>query len=302
MIKLQLIRAKIYKKSHYLKNIVLEDLETRLKKALHIIFRYHMNGKRILFVGNPLKINKQIKRLLKRTSHTFIPKHAWVNGLVTNRKLSVEAVKKDTSLIRPLSKKLLRLKRKNDLVVIVDSKFERNALVESHAIRLPVIALNCDLNPANYNAVSTYKIPGDFILQQSEVENSFFYSVLRAVLLKSTKRRKLFPKEIYRTKTLLEYKKEKKPYSKQKFSSKRIPFTTLGSFSKEIPVVVLTNTTISSPAGSQPPTVPNERLLEGRNLRGGSEHKKIKGLKTTVATGISSSSNQPPLNKMPKPK
>lgn len=231
LIKLRIIKARIYKKPHYLKNIVLEDIETRLKKALHIIFRYHMNDKRILFVGNPLNINKKIKKLLKKTYHTFIPKHAWVNGIVTNRKLTVKPVEKNNSLIRPLAKKLLQLKRKNDLVVIMDSKFEHNALKESHAVRLPVISLNCDLSPSNSNAVSSYKIPGDFILQQQEIENSFFYSVLSTVLLKSTRRIKLFPKELYRTKKLLEYGKKKKPYQKKKFYTKKkfypIPFQKL---------------------------------------------------------------------------
>ena len=50
LLKFKLINAQNLKKKHYLKNITLEDVEFRLKKALHLIYLYHISNKQILFI------------------------------------------------------------------------------------------------------------------------------------------------------------------------------------------------------------------------------------------------------------
>lgn len=53
-LKLKLIKTKIFNKKkifvHY--SLKIEDVECRLKKGLQVIYKYHVNDKKILFVGN----------------------------------------------------------------------------------------------------------------------------------------------------------------------------------------------------------------------------------------------------------
>jgi ribosomal protein S2 len=84
LLKLKLIKSKILKKDHLIKNLTIESIESRFKKALKIIYSYHINDKKILFVGNSININKEIVKLLRNTRHIFIPKSAWIAGIITN--------------------------------------------------------------------------------------------------------------------------------------------------------------------------------------------------------------------------
>ena len=56
LFKLKLIQTKIYKKNEH-NFIKIEEIYSRLKKALHIIYKYHINNKRIVFIGTPLNIS-----------------------------------------------------------------------------------------------------------------------------------------------------------------------------------------------------------------------------------------------------
>ena len=85
LLKLKLIKTKIYKKKDQLTNTRIEDIEYRLKKVLHVIYKYHTNNKRILFIGVPVHTDKETKNLINSTRHTFIPESAWVNGIITNK-------------------------------------------------------------------------------------------------------------------------------------------------------------------------------------------------------------------------
>ena len=73
LLKLKLIKSKVYKKTDTFTNLKLEDIEYRLKKALQIMHKYHIKKKKILFINNSSILETKIKNLLKNTNHTFIP-------------------------------------------------------------------------------------------------------------------------------------------------------------------------------------------------------------------------------------
>lgn len=214
LLKLKVIRAKLLKKNLYLKNITIEDIVLRIKKALYIIYLYHINNKRILFVGNSLVINKEISKLLKKTKHIFIPKSAWIAGVVTNQYSSFKSMFKQETKISKISQKLLLLKKNSDLVVIMDPNFESTALEESYAARLPVVVLNSNLNL--FESKESYKIPGNFTAAKNKISNSFFHSILVATLKKAARIRRTFFSQYPKLKTVSIIKKGKIPYFKNK--------------------------------------------------------------------------------------
>lgn len=214
LLKLNLIKSKVLKKNHYLKNIKLDDIEMRLKKALYVIYLYHINNKRILFVGNPLNINKEITTLLKNTKHIFIPKSAWIAGVITNQNSSFKSLFKQDVNITKMSQILLKLKNKSNLVVIIDKNLDQKVLEESYSARLPVISLNSDLNP--FDLKSSYKIPGNFPFSKNKLKNNFFYSLLVSTFKKAHRIKKQFPFLSHKLSTTLSILKKKKYINKQK--------------------------------------------------------------------------------------
>ena len=72
LLKFKLIKTKIYKKNYITKNLFkIEAIEYRLKKALQIIYKFHLSGKKILFVGDCIDFS--LNKLLCGTKHFFIP-------------------------------------------------------------------------------------------------------------------------------------------------------------------------------------------------------------------------------------
>jgi ribosomal protein S2 len=217
LLKFNLIKSKLLKKKHYLKAITLEDIEFRIKKALYIIYLYHINNKRILFVGNPLNINRELLKLFNKTKHIFIPKSAWIAGVITNQYSSFKSNFKQESQLNKISKQLLELKKKSDLVVIIDQLLETKALEESYTAKLPIISLNNDLDI--FDDKSNYKVPGNFVSSKSKINNNLFYSILITTMKKSHIIKKKFPALHHKLKTINVLKKKhykKKNYRKNK--------------------------------------------------------------------------------------
>jgi ribosomal protein S2 len=184
LLKLKLIKTKIYKKKDHLINTRIEDIEYRLKKALHVIYKYHINNKRILFIGVPVHTDKETKSLINSTKHTFIPESTWINGIITNKVSCFKYLSENTKAIANKSSKLLfKLKNKSDLIVVFDEVTDKDALNEGYLARIPVISLNCDLNLLKNK--STYKVPGNFKFTKKKVRNDFFFSILKATFKKA---------------------------------------------------------------------------------------------------------------------
>jgi ribosomal protein S2 len=185
ILRLKLIQTKIYKKN-YNNFIKIEDISSRLKKALHVIYSYHINNKRILFIGTPIQIASKFKKLLKNTKHVFIPGDIWMSGILTNQESCFKYLSKNPKSVKnKISEILFQLKKQSDLIVVLDFFSNKEAISEAYLARIPIISLNCDLKILDNN--SNYKIPGNFKFAKKKVRNLFFYSILTAIFKKTPK-------------------------------------------------------------------------------------------------------------------
>ena len=178
----------------------MENIEFRIKKALYIIYLHHINNKRILFVGNPLSLNKELTKLFNKTKHLFVPKSSWVAGVITNQYSSFKSQFKHETQINKMSKQLLKLKNKSDLIVIMDQEFEIKALEEGYISKIPVISLNSDLNI--FDKKSNYKVPGNLVSPKHKMNNNLFYSILITTLKKAHAVKKKFAALTHKLRTV----------------------------------------------------------------------------------------------------
>ena len=179
LLKLKLIKTKIYKKNYTFTNLKIEDIEYRLKKGLQIIYKYHVSGKKILFVGNSSTVETTMKNLLKNTKHMFIPEYLWLNGAITNEQtFSTNSTKKSSY------NKTSKLKNKNNLMVILDKQIKNDIITEGYKAKTPIIFLGISLDI--FDVRSSYKIPGNFLLAKKKIRNNFFLALLENTLRKPT--------------------------------------------------------------------------------------------------------------------
>jgi len=87
---------------------VLDRLEISFKKALFIIYQYHIYDKRILFIGLPYSRERKILRVFLNSNHIFIPRSVWQQGLIGNKD-SVSQISKKKYIFS----KIVRGKRKS---------------------------------------------------------------------------------------------------------------------------------------------------------------------------------------------
>lgn len=213
LLKLELLRTKISIKNKDFNYLHLKDLETRLKKALHIIYKFHVANKRILFVGTPLKLNKKVKQLLKNKKHSFIPESVWVKGIISNAGPSFKHLFKNHATNgRKTSKFLFNFKNSIDLVVVLQERLSVDVLKEISLKKVPTISLNTSDRILNSNLV-TYKVLGNFNLTKKENRNNLFYLILSSLLKKA---------EILKKKTIKRnMKQQKTQFSKKKWTQNR---------------------------------------------------------------------------------
>ena len=186
VLKLKLLKTKTYEKKHHLKNITIEDVEYRLKKTLHIIYKYHLNNKKILFLGGELNTSNKIKLLIQNTKHVLIPEIAWMNGMITNSSANLKYLTKNQKTINnKLSEILFQLKKKSDLIVILSHSLNINALEEGYSTKIPIIFLNSNLDILDFK--TSYKVPGTFKFTNKKIRDNLFYSILAATLQKANK-------------------------------------------------------------------------------------------------------------------
>jgi ribosomal protein S2 len=184
-LKLNIIKTQLYKKinNHFLN---LNDVILRFKQSLQVIYKYHINNKKILFVGFPNNIENQFQILLKDTNHIMIPHSFWMNGLITNPKKCLNYLLKDNKLInKKLSKILFLLNEKVDLIILLNSNAEKNILNESYVSKIPLIYLNNYLNI--FDPRPSYKIPGNFKFFIKNSRNNFFFSIIYSIFKKAHK-------------------------------------------------------------------------------------------------------------------
>jgi ribosomal protein S2 len=213
LIKLKLIQTKIYKKNSK-DSIKINDIIPRIKKAIFLIYKYHINNKRILFVGTPLNVSEKLKKLLNNTKHIFIPESVWVNGILTNKESCFKNLTKDQN---PNDNKILDilfpLRKKNDLIVILDSSSNQNVLKEAYATEIPTISLNNSLDI--FDEKSDYKIPGNFLFTKKKLRDNFFYSILNTTFKKAN----LIKNYLKKNKFKIKQDNTKNNYNKTRFKT-----------------------------------------------------------------------------------
>ena len=200
LLKLQLIKAKVYKKNSQKtdsKNLIansMEQIEIFFKKILRIIFLYHLNNKQIIFVGVPKIMEKKFLYSLRKTNHLFLPRSHWINGILSNRVALFQYLK--FKQLKKIKKKqfkkkhfqpLFSIKKQPDLLVILDKKFEKEAIKETYKFRIPTITLNL---ASTFQDKSLYKGVGNFKFS----DNSIFLLLLNSVFKKTKKLKNVFKK------------------------------------------------------------------------------------------------------------
>ena len=165
-------------------NNKLDQLEVYFKKILTIIFQYHVNRKKILFLGVNKKIQKKFKKKIKRTKHIFFPEHYWIRGLLTNYPNFFKSFKskKNSSVYnaiknRQLNKYLL-FRKKPHLIVIFNQTPQPLIINEAIKLKIPIITLNFEMI---INNMTFYHLPGNtnFLSGKNHMILLFLNSILK---------------------------------------------------------------------------------------------------------------------------
>jgi ribosomal protein S2 len=190
LLRLKLLKTKVYKHEKNFNYLLLKNMETQLKKVLHIIYRFHIANKKILFVGTPLKLNPKIKQLIQNKKHSFIPESVWMNGIITNPRPSFKHLLKRHAIANDkTSKFLFNLRTQADLIVVLNENVNLTALKESSLKRIPTISLNSNYNVHNFD-LSTYKVTGDYNFVKKPIRNNLFFLLLSSLLKKAERLKK----------------------------------------------------------------------------------------------------------------
>lgn len=171
---------------------IIDVIQTRqsLKKALDFLVDASSRGN-VVMVGTKRQARKLIEEKSIESGAFFVT-HRWVGGLLTNNqsikrslkklqdletvfeegvegrtKFEVSRMKKEWERLNRLYRGIKELSQKPTAVVVLDVKYERNAVREARAMNIPVVAVvdtNTDPNkvdypiPGNDDAVSSIEL------------------------------------------------------------------------------------------------------------------------------------------------
>lgn len=219
LFKINLLKTQLHKYKTSLEDqnnlleYTLDDLEVYFKQIFKIIFDYHINRRKIFFVGFPSIKNDRIKKLLKQTKHIFIPNLSWVNGFMHNKNVLLRNFIKK----RIPSKKLnlfLSIKKAPDLVVVFNPTKELGLIQEFSRLKVPIIIIG--EKSGFYNSQILYNIPVDPKFSFKSPHN-IFNSLLYSIFKRSLKRLNYFiPKYFFLKKGLHKFQKRRYFYRVKK--------------------------------------------------------------------------------------
>jgi len=156
LLKLKLIQTKTYKKSCTWNSFKIEDIEYRLKRSLQIINKYHINGKKILFITSFSA--KKLHNWLKPTKHSFS----------TNEKIN--------------NRHFYLCRSSYNLVVICDEWSNKNIIDESSKRKIPIICIGQPLNI--FDTTLNHKVPGNFSFHKKQKRKNLFWLLLKNIIKK----------------------------------------------------------------------------------------------------------------------
>lgn len=177
---LQILKSRIYKKNDELK-IDTNKIQLYLKKVIRIIYEFHITNKRILFLNFPKKFEKKITGNLKKNQHMFINNDNFLNGIISNQKISLQQLNQLQKFIKSNSKTKIPIKKFIDLIVIFNPGFELNSDKKLYVSQIPTITINESLNN-NLNLKQNYKLIGNFKFIEKQINNNLFLSIIKVIL------------------------------------------------------------------------------------------------------------------------
>lgn len=170
-----------------------ETIVARLKKILHIVYKYHILNKKILFINASTKNHFYIEKIIKHTKHITIPESVWINGLVTNKKSCLKyLIKNQIYSKNTLNELLLTINEPFDLVLIINNIKNKSLIKEILNSQIPVIYLNTfSNNPRNFNHLN-YTL--NIELKPKKTISNFFFLILKTIFKKTYARKFKFQK------------------------------------------------------------------------------------------------------------
>lgn len=184
LLKIKLLKTRIYTCKNNFNYSHVNTMESKLKKIFHIIYKFHISGKKILFLGTHTTLKNKIKHFFNNKQHSFIPQYFWAPGIITNPKVSFSYLKQKYMLTKNSSIKQLFSLKKIDLVVILNKTINITMLKELTLKNLPVITLNLNFNLADLH-LTTYKIQNNYSFMKKTVRNNIFFIMINSALKKS---------------------------------------------------------------------------------------------------------------------
>jgi len=204
ILKLHILKYKTYEQSSTKNNninsitdLTLSETIFNLKKSLHIIFQYHIQNKRIFFIGLPTKLGSKINKM---TNHVAVPQDINVQGFISNQSNKNFAATKQTTKSKTVKFKSLlpKLLKKPDLVVIIAHDKIDGIYKECVVAKLPVI--NFKTENMSKKTWSTYSYDLRITQKNSNLitnKNLFFIGLNFLFKIPDFKNRKSFnPKQI----------------------------------------------------------------------------------------------------------
>lgn len=185
LLELQIIKSKILnqKKSNFLENLSAQDISKtliKLKKSIQIVFKFHKQQKKILFVGIPKQLEDKINM---KTNHVAVPNFYNIYGLFINKSVA-KSLKFKYQMFENKNKVLFsKLFYKPDLIVIFNSKNSESIVKEGYTSKIPIIQFNSNFRMEKKNKLCSYDVPGDYTFNKKSVNNIFF-KIINSILKK----------------------------------------------------------------------------------------------------------------------
>lgn len=187
LLNLQILKLHSKKKKKFF-NIKtdIKSTEVILNKIANIIFTFHLNNCRILFLGFPNNFSK----ILKNSNHMAIPSFVWFNGMLSNNASFENNNEKKAKIPRNIYKLISRLKKKPNLIMIYNLHSSSTAIKESSVLQIPAISINNNFNILNTKSIYNSKENYSFITEKIENTN-FFFSFIKTVINHAKKMKKV---------------------------------------------------------------------------------------------------------------
>lgn len=161
-----------YKKKFFNSNFESRTTQIALNRIINLIHYYHINKKKILFVGFP----KHLTEVLRKTKHTHIPETFLdniPNGDFQNQELKIP---------KNISKLILDLKSNINLILIYNSSMKLDILTKSYLHRIPLVLIGKNFQVFTKNA---NRSESHYDLSIERVANlNVFYSLIRIIMNK----------------------------------------------------------------------------------------------------------------------